>query len=406
MGIMVGVSLLGILTLGMMQVFSSMMRNQNYNKFRTQVENFGEEIRTLLGTKALCTANFSGTVLDAHTAKNVVAIKDTSGNIIYKSGVDYGDHSFTIVSMDFKSTPTSPWYIEDNTATGTGRAILTVNYRASTEQAGPKDYFRTYTLQTHRDATNKLIDCAAMAKMSDGIWRYNSTTLADIYYSGGNVGIGTTNPAAILEVDGASGTTLKIVDGNQAAGKVLTSDANGQASWKVAGGGSGLNGIQRFTTSGTWTVPDGVTKVKVTAIGGGGGGHGGSTYICCGPYSSYTGGTAGTSSSLQGCSVQGGGGGGAVAGVYMNQTPRATHGTAVGSITYTGDDPNIGEIPNAIGFGIGGAGIGGWGSPGGNGGVGIGVCDITPGATLALTVGAAGTSASGSGTPGIVLLEW
>jgi hypothetical protein len=43
----------------------------------------------------------------------------------------------------------------------------------------------------------------------------------------GNVGIGTTNPGAKLEVNG----TVKITDGTQGAGKVLTSDANGLASW-------------------------------------------------------------------------------------------------------------------------------------------------------------------------------
>jgi len=51
--------------------------------------------------------------------------------------------------------------------------------------------------------------------------------------SGGNVGIGTAAPAAKLEVDGASNSTIKIVDGNQGAGKVLTSDATGQGSWQV-----------------------------------------------------------------------------------------------------------------------------------------------------------------------------
>ncbi|NTW33369.1 MAG: hypothetical protein HGB12_12230 [Bacteroidetes bacterium] len=48
----------------------------------------------------------------------------------------------------------------------------------------------------------------------------------------GNVGINTTNPGAKLEVNGS----IKITDGNQAAGKVLTSDANGLASWQAGGG--------------------------------------------------------------------------------------------------------------------------------------------------------------------------
>ncbi len=49
--------------------------------------------------------------------------------------------------------------------------------------------------------------------------------------SGGNVGIGITTPATKFEVDGTSGNTLKIVDGNQGAGKILTSNATGVASW-------------------------------------------------------------------------------------------------------------------------------------------------------------------------------
>ncbi len=46
----------------------------------------------------------------------------------------------------------------------------------------------------------------------------------------GRMGIGTLKPGAKLEVNG----TVKITDGTQGAGKVLTSDANGLASWQNA----------------------------------------------------------------------------------------------------------------------------------------------------------------------------
>ncbi|MEP6674270.1 MAG: hypothetical protein ABJA78_03920 [Ferruginibacter sp.] len=49
----------------------------------------------------------------------------------------------------------------------------------------------------------------------------------------GNLGIGTAAPDAKLHVAGS----IKMVDGNQAAGKVLTSDANGLASWQPDGTG-------------------------------------------------------------------------------------------------------------------------------------------------------------------------
>jgi len=53
------------------------------------------------------------------------------------------------------------------------------------------------------------------------------------FYVSGDVGVGITNPGAKLEVAGQ----VKITGGNPGAGKVLTSDAGGLASWQIASGG-------------------------------------------------------------------------------------------------------------------------------------------------------------------------
>lgn len=51
----------------------------------------------------------------------------------------------------------------------------------------------------------------------------------------GNVGIGTTTPAVKLEINSSSASgAIKIVDGSQGAGKILTSDAQGIGTWSVA----------------------------------------------------------------------------------------------------------------------------------------------------------------------------
>ena len=52
--------------------------------------------------------------------------------------------------------------------------------------------------------------------------------------NGGNVGIGTTSPSAKLEVAGQ----IKITGGTPGAGKVLTSDANGLATWQAISSGA------------------------------------------------------------------------------------------------------------------------------------------------------------------------
>ncbi len=61
-----------------------------------------------------------------------------------------------------------------------------------------------------------------------------STQLPRIFIQGstGNIGIGTTNPNAKLDVLG----NIKITDGTQGAGKVLKSDANGFANWDTLEG--------------------------------------------------------------------------------------------------------------------------------------------------------------------------
>jgi len=54
-------------------------------------------------------------------------------------------------------------------------------------------------------------------------------TCSQIFDDGTNVGIGTTTPTAKLHVNG----TFRLVDGTEGAGKVLTSDASGNASWQT-----------------------------------------------------------------------------------------------------------------------------------------------------------------------------
>lgn len=88
------------------------------------------------------------------------------------------------------------------------------------------------------------------ATNSYGIYQ---SDVANKNYFSGSVGIGSLSPAAKLEVDGSSGSTLKIVDGNQGSGKVLTSDAAGQASW------------QTVSSSGATTALDNLTLTNINA---------------------------------------------------------------------------------------------------------------------------------------------
>jgi hypothetical protein len=188
----------------------------------------------------------------------------------------------------------------------------------------------------------------------------------------------------------------------------------------------GFGNMQVFTSSGTFTVPAGVTKVKVHVTGGGGGatmepgtaGGGGGTAIKIisgltpgasitvtvggggGPASSYngsgTGGTGGTSSFGGYCSATGGAGG-----VSVSQKGGAGGIGSNGDLNLAGDpgfggDADSGPNPNGGSSFWGGGALGWDGSSTGNGrnyGGGGGATNL-----------GAGTGGAGSG--GVVVVEY
>jgi hypothetical protein len=73
-----------------------------------------------------------------------------------------------------------------------------------------------------------------------------------------NVGVGTATPDTSLHVVG----NIKMVDGNEAAGKVLTSDANGIGSWQTASGGAAKD-MAKMTRDAAQSIASGTPVKKI-----------------------------------------------------------------------------------------------------------------------------------------------
>ncbi|MDD5638208.1 MAG: hypothetical protein PHD84_10415 [Atribacterota bacterium] len=89
-----------------------------------------------------------------------------------------------------------------------------------------------------------------------------TTSGSNIYYNAGNVGIGTTNPGAKLEIAGQ----LKMTGGTPGVDKVLISDASGLASWGTVDGGACVLSGNDIICSGIPTGSNGSLSITYNGV--------------------------------------------------------------------------------------------------------------------------------------------
>lgn len=252
----------------------------------------------------------------------------------------------------------------------------------------------------------------------------------------GSIGVGTDAPAASAALDITSTTKgfllprMTTVQRNAIAAPatatgllIYNTDENSfnyytGTTWVSIGTIQGTysnSGALVFATSGTFTVPAGITKVYVEAWGGGGGGGGSSSGEL---YNGTSGGTTSFGSLL---SATGGGGGGkgisgtgGAGGAGGQGNSLGLNGGAGGTGTCGYYDGEAGISSLSVGGASGtsylmGAGEGAGGAGGGNdygcaggggggGGFARAFLAVTPGQQIAVSIGAGGLKAGGAGT--------
>jgi hypothetical protein len=210
-------------------------------------------------------------------------------------------------------------------------------------------------------------------------------------------------------------------------GNLLTSNGT---TWTSAAPSGGARG-QVFTSNGTFTIPSGITAVKVTVVGGGGGGAAYNGYWGTAGSSGGGGGTAIkyltglTPTNTLAVTVGGGGAGSAISSSAPNNagSTGGTSSVASGTQSITtvsgigGGGGNGGNDYQTVGAGGAGSNgdinmVGGNGGtwPGSSGGTSYGQSSAGEGAAGKL-YGGGGTGSSagvsgGNGAAGIVVVEW
>lgn len=168
------------------------------------------------------------------TAKgNSVYGTDQAGTIIYVSDITGGD----VASQRVNITAAGYYFFDGNIWQKVG--------------AGSDLYKDNGTLTSNRTVSQGTNTMAFTSSATSGTSHFtvdNSTLNVDA--ANHRVGIGTNSPATKLEINsGSNAGAVKITDGTQGEGKVLTSDANGVGTWRTMAFSSNVEGTWLINNS-------------------------------------------------------------------------------------------------------------------------------------------------------------
>ncbi len=167
-----------------------------------------------------------------------------AGSMLYNtsgsSNSSYGAFALVKNTTGSKNTASGAEALTNNT---TGNYNIGMGYRAGKNLTkGSNNIIIGYNIDAPVDSADYQLNIGNLI-FSNGIDGQDSIV------SSGNIGIGVKNPTARLEVNGQ----VKITGGNPGSGKILSSDADGEASWvdgaTVNGGGWNVNASYIYNTS-------------------------------------------------------------------------------------------------------------------------------------------------------------
>ena len=192
--ILIATGLMAVVALGLATMLSNAGKAQKGIQAKDMQREVMAEISTHLSNKSACLKSFGGS--NPNTPFTRSSIKDALNNNKYVVGTNHGSN--LVQYKEFRIEDWSP----DAGYTTQGRANLTVKLTKLGDVIGVKDIQQSTGLRIKLDASNNISECYSIGSSSDGFWKASPSNISDIYFSGGNVGIGTTSPVAKLDVTG------------------------------------------------------------------------------------------------------------------------------------------------------------------------------------------------------------
>lgn len=201
---LIGAGMMGGLATAMMTIFGNMNKAQKSMEAQYEIMAVFNQIRSYVANKTNCTKTF--TTPGAINADSTPA--GTINSIIIQSGATdvnrfetfnssnrkYGQGKIKI--LDYALSSNEP-EVEIPPGAGEGTTHFIVRF----EKSDDRIINRKMMINVKVDGSHNILECVASLSDDDMMWGNNGTN-GNISYMNGNVGIGTENPAALLDVNG------------------------------------------------------------------------------------------------------------------------------------------------------------------------------------------------------------
>lgn len=228
-GVLVAMGVAGVVSLALIKTLNLSLQGQKSIEQRMNTMYFRNEITDSLADPAACLQTFQNFIPSQNGT--VTQILDQNGIVQYQTSSAIQNSTLTIKQMRIQN-----WQAK---STYSGNFDFQVILSVQGESLGAQELLRTVKVTAELNDSgpnvNKVKSCVAYGSSGQSVWTQKSN--GDIYYSAGNVGLGTSNPTTKLYVTGDIYSTGNAqTQGTFTTGGTLTSQGDLQVNGSSSAG--------------------------------------------------------------------------------------------------------------------------------------------------------------------------